>query len=275
MTIQQANQYFAALPDGFADPEQLGALLPASVQQVQFVGVAGTAGKTAVARLLTAILQAQGIRAGVYHAGCEPLAARIRVAGKPVDETLLCRAADALAAHEELPMQAAELAAAAYCFGEAGCTLAVVELPDAGLAAALPQMPVCAVTAVGPDGVARLAERYAGQHGVEPRLVMAIIKVESGFDAKAVSSAGASGLMQLMPGTQRHLGVRDAFNPDENVEGGVRYFRSMLDRYGGNVSLALAAYNAGPANVDKYGGIPPFEETRNYVRKVLALYATP
>ena len=127
MTIQQANQYFAALPDGFADPEQLGALLPASVQQVQFVGVAGTAGKTAVA---------QGIRAGVYHAGCEPLAARIRVAGKPVDETLLCRAADALAAHEELPMQAAEFAAAAYCFGEAGCTLAVVELPDAGLAAA-------------------------------------------------------------------------------------------------------------------------------------------
>ena len=72
MTIQQANQYFAALPDGFADPEQLGALLPASVQQVQFVGVAGTAGKTAVARLLTAILHAQGIRAGVYHAGCEP-----------------------------------------------------------------------------------------------------------------------------------------------------------------------------------------------------------
>ena len=161
MTIQQANQYFAALPDGFADPAQLGALLPASVQQVQFVGVAGTAGKTAVARLLTAILQAQGIRAGVYHAGCEPLAARIRVAGKPVDETLLCRAADALAAHEELPMQAAELAAAAYCFGEAGCTQAVVELPDAGLAAALPQMPVCAVTAVGPDGVSRSVERLA------------------------------------------------------------------------------------------------------------------
>ena len=129
--------------------------------------------------------------------------------------------------------------------------------------------------AVGPDGVARLAERYAGRHGVEPRLIMAIIKAESGFDAKAVSSVGASGLMQLMPGTQRHLGVRDAFNPDENVEGGVRYFRSMLDRYGGNVSLALAAYNAGPANVDKYGGIPPFEETRSYVRRVLALYATP
>ena len=165
MTIQQANQYFAALPDGFADPAQLGALLPASVQQVQFVGVAGTAGKTVVARLLTAILHAQGIRAGVYHAGCEPLAARIRVAGEPVDEALLCRAADALAAHEELPMQAAEFAAAAYCFGEAGCTLAVVELPDAGLAAALPKMPVCAVTAVGPDGVSRSVERLAALAG--------------------------------------------------------------------------------------------------------------
>ena len=165
MTIQQANQYFAALPDGFADPAQLGALLPASVQQVQFVGVAGTAGKTAVARLLAAILHAQGIRAGVYHAGCEPLAARIRVDGKPVDEALLCRAADALAAHEELPLQAAELVAAAYCFGEAGCTLAVVELPDAGLTAVLPKMPVCAVTAVGPDGVSRSVERLAALAG--------------------------------------------------------------------------------------------------------------
>ena len=86
-------------------------------------------------------------------------------AGVPVDEALLCRAADALAAHEELPMQAAELAAAVYCFGEAGCTLAVVELPDAGLAAVLPKMPVCAVTAVGPDGVSRSVERLAALAG--------------------------------------------------------------------------------------------------------------
>ena len=152
MTIQQANQYFAALPDGFADPAQLGALLPASVQQVQFVGVAGTAGKTAVARLLAAILQAQGIRAGVYHAGCEPLAARIRVDGKPVDEALLCRAADALAAHEELPLQAAELVAAAYCLAKrlhAGGSRAAGCRSGCGAA----KMPVCAVTAVGPDGV--------------------------------------------------------------------------------------------------------------------------
>ena len=165
MTIEQANQYFAALPDGFASTEQLRAAFTAPVQKVQFVGVAGTAGKTAVARLLTAILHAQGIRAGVYHAGCEPLAVRIRVDGKPVDEALLCRAADALAAHEELPLQAAELVAAAYCFGEADCTLAVVELPDAGLAAVLPKMPVCAVTAVGPDGVSRSVERLAALAG--------------------------------------------------------------------------------------------------------------
>ena len=128
---------------------------------------------------------------------------------------------------------------------------------------------------VGPEGIAELAERHAGRHGVDPRLVMAIIKVESGFDAGAVSPAGAGGLMQLMPGTRRELGVRDAFDPDANVEGGVRYFRAMLDRYGGDPRLALAAYNAGPANVDRYGGVPPFAETRAYVRKVLELYATP
>mgnify|MGYP004623946377 FL=1 len=161
MTIQQANQYFAALPEGFATTQQLQQALPASAGAVQFVGVSGTAGKTAVAALLAAILQAAGIRAGVYHAGCQPLSARLRVAGEPVEEALLIQAAQALSAREELPLQAAELAAAATVFGEADCTLAVVELPDAGLAAALPQMPVCAVTAVGPDGVSRSVERLA------------------------------------------------------------------------------------------------------------------
>ena len=161
MTIQQANSYFEALPDGFASTDQLRAALPASAQKVQFVGVAGTAGKTTVAALLAATLRAAGIHAGLYHAGCEPLSVRVRVDGAPVDEGLLCLAAEAQAAAEPLPQDAAELAAAAYAFGEAGCALAVVELPDAGLAEALPQIPVCAVTSVGPDGVSHSVERLA------------------------------------------------------------------------------------------------------------------
>ena len=241
MTIQQANQYFAALPDGFADPAQLGALLPASVQQVQFVGVAGTAGKTAVARLLAAILQAQGIRAGVYHAGCEPLAARIRVDGKPVDEALLCRAADALAAHEELPLQAAELVAAAYCFGEAGCALAVVELPDAGLAAVLPQMPVCAVTAVGPDGVSRSVERLAALAGGVMRKES--ICVTAPEQPKAVLSelvvaAGRCGCELVVP------------DPEDITFLEAEQFASRVDYGGYTVPLAfLGRHAAGSAAI--------------------------
>ena len=161
MTPYEANHYFETLPEGFAPAEELRAALPAAVQQVQFVGVAGTAGKTATAGLLGAILQAAGFVTGLYHAGCEPLAARIRVQGAPVDEVLFREAAEKLSAAKPLPRAAAELAAAAICFGAAGCKLAVVELPDAGLASALPQMPVCAVTAIGPDGVSRSVERLA------------------------------------------------------------------------------------------------------------------
>ena len=161
MTPYEANHYFETLPEGFAPAEELRAALPAAVQQVQFVGVAGTAGKTATAGLLGAILQAAGFITGLYHAGCEPLAARIRVQGAPVDEVLFREAAEKLSAAKPLPRAAAELAAAAICFGAAGCKLAVVELPDAGLAAALPVMPVCAVTAIGPDGISRSVERSA------------------------------------------------------------------------------------------------------------------
>ena len=103
MTIEQANSYFEALPDGFASTDQLRAALPASAQKVQFVGVAGTAGKTTVAALLAATLRAAGIHAGLYHAGCEPLSVRVRVDGAPVDEGLLCLAAEAQAAAEPLP----------------------------------------------------------------------------------------------------------------------------------------------------------------------------
>ena len=165
MTIEQANQYFAARSDGFATTEQLSAVLPEAVQQVQFVGIAGTAGKTAVAALLAEILQKAGYRTGRYHAGYRPLSERVRVDGAPVEPEAFCAAAGALSAAEELPQGAAELAAAARCFAAAGCKVAVVELPDAGLAKALPKMPVCAVTAIGPDGVSRSVERLAALAG--------------------------------------------------------------------------------------------------------------
>ena len=161
MTIEQANEYFSSLPEGFAPAEELRAALTADVQKVQFVGVAGTAGKTAAAGLLAAILREAAFHVGFYRTGCEPLSARIAIGGVSVDPVLLCQAAEALNAAKALPREAAELAAAARCFGAAGCKLAVVELPDAGLASALPQMPVCAVTAIGPDGVSRSVERLA------------------------------------------------------------------------------------------------------------------
>jgi hypothetical protein len=107
--------------------------------------------------------------------------------------------------------------------------------------------------------------------GVEPALVKAVIAAESNFDPHAVSRKGAQGLMQLMPQTSRALGVEDAFAPVQNVGGGTRYLRAMLDRYG-DVSRALAAYNAGPKAVDRYRGIPPYRETRAYVARVLTYY---
>ena len=161
MTIEQANAYFTALPEGFAPAEELQGALSAQAGRVNYVGVAGTAGKTAAAALTAAVLRAAGFATGSYHAGCEPLSARIRVNGVPVTPELFAQVVETLSGRDPLPRAAAELAAAARCFGAAGCSLAVVELPDAGLAAALPRMPVCAVTAIGPDGVSRSVERSA------------------------------------------------------------------------------------------------------------------
>lgn len=120
------------------------------------------------------------------------------------------------------------------------------------------------------DVILSTAHRY----GLDPLLVAAIVKAESGFDARAVSPAGAKGLMQLMPATAAALGVRDPFDPSQNVDGGVRYFWDLLQRFGGDVRLALAAYNAGPAAVEQYGGVPPFAETRRYVETVLTTWQT-
>lgn len=107
--------------------------------------------------------------------------------------------------------------------------------------------------------------------GLDPDLIRAVIRVESNNDPRAISPKGAQGLMQLMPGTQTHLGVTDPFDPRANVEAGSRYLRRQLDAFG-TLELALAAYNAGPGNVQRHGGIPPFRETQDFVRKVLALY---
>lgn len=160
MTIEQANQYFAALAGGFATTEQLGGALSAAAAQVQFAAVSGTAGKTAVAEMTAAVLRAAGFSTGFYRGGSQPLSERIRINGEAAEEHLI-RVAEELQSRDPLPRAAAELVAAANCFGAAGCKLAVVELEDAGLAAALPQMPVCAVTAIGPDGISSSIERSA------------------------------------------------------------------------------------------------------------------
>ena len=109
----------------------------------------------------------------------------------------------------------------------------------------------------------------ASEFGVDKALVKAVIHAESGYNPNALSHKGAAGLMQLMPGTARGLKVADSFNPSDNIRGGVRYLRFLLDTFKGNVTLAIAAYNAGLTKVAKHGGVPPYEETRNYVSKVL------
>ena len=125
-------------------------------------------------------------------------------------------------------------------------------------------------SSVNPAEFEQLIKNCSEKYGVNSCLVKAVIHAESGYNPNAVSSKGASGLMQLMPGTARSLKVADRFNPKDNVEGGVKYLRFLLDTFRGDVSLAVAAYNAGLSKVAKYGGIPPYNETRTYVARVLS-----
>ena len=122
------------------------------------------------------------------------------------------------------------------------------------------------------EQIKQLVKNISAKYNVDEKLVNAVIKQESGFNVKAKSKAGAMGLMQLMPATARSLGVKDPYNPVQNIEGGVKYLSNMLKKYNGNVILALAAYNAGSGAVDKYSGVPPYKETQNYVRSILANY---
>lgn len=117
-----------------------------------------------------------------------------------------------------------------------------------------------------------LIEKYADKNGLDADFVKAVIKQESGFNPNATSHCGAMGLMQLMPSTAQGLGVTNAYDAEQNIQGGTKYLKGLLDRFDNNKSLALAAYNAGPNAVKKYGGIPPYTETQNYVKKVLSNY---
>jgi len=125
---------------------------------------------------------------------------------------------------------------------------------------------------IKPPDLHELVQRVSTEHGLDPKLVDAVVRVESGYNPGAVSHKGALGLMQLMPDTARRLDVDDPFDPEQNVRGGIRELDRLIERYSGNLQLALAAYNAGEGAVERHRGIPPFRETRDYVAMVMSLY---
>lgn len=125
----------------------------------------------------------------------------------------------------------------------------------------------------GSGEIAKMVQVASQKYGVDPKLALAVAQTESNMTADVVSSAGAVGVMQLMPDTARAMGVRNVYDPRENIDGGVKYLKQMLTTFNGDIEKAVAAYNAGPGAVTKYAGVPPYSETQAYVGKVLALYS--
>lgn len=130
-----------------------------------------------------------------------------------------------------------------------------------------------AVATNAPADINALINQSANKYGVDPKLVSAVAQAESNYTPSAVSDAGAVGVMQLMPDTASSLGVTNIYDPRDNIEGGVKYIKQLLNTFDGDVSKAVAAYNAGPQAVKNYNGVPPYAETQNYVKKVLDLYS--
>lgn len=176
------------------------------------------------------------------------------------------RAQEAIRAQETAQTQTAETSGTSFSdvLGQAAESYAQSNTTAASAGA------TASTGAAAPADLSSIFEEAANTFGVSVNLLQSIAKAESNFNADAVSSAGAVGIMQLMPATAAAMGVTDCRDAYQNIMGGAKYIAQLLQKYSGNISLALAAYNAGSANVDKYGGIPPFSETQNYVKKVLS-----